>query len=124
MVFDAQEGSWGSVEAPGRESLTPQDTLPLTLGSELPLAASQRQGLGPSQPAGICPRPSQRCGLPKAHHHRGARLSVPQVCRAGRVHPLLRVRHPPLLPGSEVHPWLGQLLHPWVRLGGPGGGAQ
>lgn len=121
MVPDAQVGAWGSVGTPCRNPLTPWDSLPLTLGSGLLLAASQRQGQGPghSQQA---PAP-HAVVRPKPAISIAPALSVPQVCRTGCVHPFLHVRHPPLLPGSEVHPWLGQFLHPWVRLGELEGGA-
>lgn len=93
------------------------------LGSELLPSASQRQGPGPVSPTSGAARSQGPPVLrsPEAHSHRSACMSVPQVCRTGRFRPFLHVRHPPLLPGPEVHPWLGQLLHPWVRLWGPRG---
>jgi len=83
-------------------------------------SGSQRQGLGPltpTTPSGPLPQAFPCCCQAKAQGHLGVLISVSQVCRTGRVHPFLRVCHPPLLPGPEVHPWLGQPLHPWVRLG-------
>lgn len=99
------------------------DTTPLTLGTTWGVNYFQLSevGPGPVTPSGPLPEGFLCCGPATAHGHNGVCISVPQVCRTGRVHPFLHIRHPPLLPGPEVHPWLGQPLHPWVRLWGPMG---